>query len=80
MTNGMPKTKVQSIVLRLETTCAVEVSERAWTVFSSTTMNERKAETITIEDESQSEDDNSEELYQPVFMRTEETCASFEQY
>ena len=39
----MPKTKVQSIVLRLETTCAVEVSERAWTVFSSTTMNEGKA-------------------------------------
>ena len=37
-------------------------------------MNEGKAETITIEDESQSEDDNSEELYQPVFMRTEETC------
>ena len=37
-------------------------------------MNEGKAETITGEDESQSEDDNSEELYQPVFMRTEETC------
>ena len=52
----------------------MEVSERAWTVFSSTTMNEGKAETITIEDESQSEDDNSKELYQPVFMRTEETC------
>ena len=57
MTNGMPKTKVQSIVLRLETTCAVEVSEED-----------------EEEDESQSEDDNSEELYQPVFMRTEETC------
>ena len=40
----------------------------------STTMNKGKAETITIEDESQSEDDSSEELYQPVFMRTEETC------
>ena len=43
-------------------------------IFSSTTMNEGKAETITMEDESQSEDDNSEELYQPVFMRTEERC------
>ena len=64
MTNGvidMPK-----YLLGLETTCVVQVSERASTFFFDTTMSEAK-ETIIIEDES--EDDDTAEL-----LSVEETC------
>jgi len=40
-------------------------------IFFNMTMSEAK-ETITIEDEP--EDDDTEELYQLVFLKTEETC------
>ena len=45
----------------------MQVSERVSTFFINTTMSEVK-ETITIEDES--ENDDTEELYQSVFIKT----------
>ena len=74
MTNGvfaMPKVKVQRQVFWLETTRVVQVSERASTFFYNSTMSEAK-EAIIREDES--EGDDTEELYQSAFTKTEETC------
>ena len=50
----------------------MQVNEGA-SAFFNTTMSEAK-ETTIIEDET--EDDDTEELYQSVFIKTEETCPS----
>ena len=73
MTNrvfAMPKVKVQRQAFWLETTRVVQVID-SFHIFSNTTMSEVK-EAIIIEDES--EDDDTEELYQSVFIKTEVTC------
>ena len=65
----MPKVKVQSIFdSKPHALCK---SARELPHFFNTTMGEAK-ETIIIEDEF--EDDDTKELYQSVFTKTEETC------
>ena len=52
----------------------MQVSERASTFFYNSTMSEAK-EAIIIEDALyESEGDDTEELYQSAFTKTEETC------
>ena len=72
LTNGVfdiPKAKLQSIFdSKPRELCK---SAREFPHFFNTTMSEAK-ETIIIEDEP--EDDDTEELYQSVFITTEETC------
>ena len=72
MTSGVfaiPKVKVQSIFdSKPRALCK---SAREFPHFSNTTLSEAK-ETIIIEDEP--EDNDTDELCQSVFIKTEETC------
>ena len=73
MTNGVfatPKVKVQTILTRNHTRC-VGQRESSHIFLHNTTMSEAK-EAIIKEDDP--EDDDTEELYQSVFIKTEETC------
>ena len=65
----MPKVKVQSIFYDSKP-CTLRKSATQLPHFFNATMGEAK-ETITIEDDSG--DDDTEELYQSVFIKTEET-------
>ena len=69
MTNGVfatPKVKVQSILTRNHARCAGQ-RESFHIFLHNTTMSEAKEAIIK-------EDDDTEELHQSVFIKTEETC------